>query len=127
MKRAILIGFTAALLSGYILKGTFYDCIGIASYAVCALMPFLDRKHVREGWAKSAFLFFGLIGMADSVVYLTLHERWLVVDTNANHVIHRLLSFAGGIIVGIVFTLMLSGQLLGTKRDDKEIKQGPVT
>ena len=121
MKRPILISLlVAALVVAYIKTGMLGDCIGIASFAGYALLPFLDRKRVRARLATFTFLFNGLFGMAQATIFLMLHGSCLVVSAHANHVIHSYLTFSGGIFLGVTLTLMFSGQLF-PKRDDKEI------
>ena len=120
MKWPFLIGIVIALVIGCMNAGIFLDSIGVAGCALYAVLPFIDRKYMRVRWATFTILFNGLFGVAYLSVHLMLHESWLVVSPHANHVIQSYLQTAGGIFWGITFTLIFSGQLLGTKREDKE-------
>ena len=96
------------------------DCMGIFAFAWYAMLPFIDTKAVRAPWAKFTILFIGLFGMANAAVFLMFHRGWLVASPHTKHVLNRCLPFAGGIILGVTLTLMFSGQLLGSRRHDKE-------
>jgi hypothetical protein len=128
MKWPILISFVvAALVASFLPTGTLGDCFGIASFACYALFPFLNTKRVRARWATFTILFSGLLGMSCASVYLMLHSGWLVVGSHTNHVIHTWLRVFCGILLGVAFTLIITGQLPGTKRDDQEIRHDPAT
>jgi len=128
MKWLILIICVVAVLAARFLpSGTLGDCIGIASFACYALLPFLNTTRVRARWAKFTIIISGLLGMVYASVYLMLHSGWLVVDSHSNHVIHIWLRLFAGIFLGVIFTLMIAGQLRGSKRDVKEIRNDPAT
>jgi hypothetical protein len=126
MKWMVFIIVVVALAVGCMHTSLLGDCIGIAGCAGYALLPFTDTKHVRARWATITIFSNGLLGVAYATVYLLLHGGWLMVDSHVNHVIHSYLHFAAGLFLGITFTLMFSGQLFGTKRDDQEVRHEPA-
>jgi len=75
----------------------------------------LDRKRIRARWAKGIFVLIGLIGCAMGAVRVALEMHWLQLSDHNDYVIHTMLSEVGGLLLGFIFSLILSGQLLGTK------------
>lgn len=118
--RTIFILLGAALMLAFAKFKVLADCIGIVAFAWYAMLPFIDARAVRARWAKFTILFIGLFGMANQAVFLMFHSGWLAVSTHAKHILNSCMSFAGGIILGVTLTLMFSGQLFATRRDDKE-------
>jgi len=92
------------------------DCIIIAGCAILGFGAF-DKKGIRAGWAKLAFGIIAVIGIADGVVKLSWDLGWLTLGSKAGRVLDDYLYMVGGVIVGFLFSLILSGQLTGTKRD----------
>ena len=96
-------------------------CFVIFCFAGIAALPFIQKSVVRARWAKFSMCLSGVIGIINAGISFMLYTGWLVVDSHVNHVIHSSQSFSGGLFLGIIFTLMFSGQLSGIKPDDQEI------
>jgi hypothetical protein len=97
-------------------SGIIVDCIIIAGSAILGFVPF-DKKRIRLGWAKSAFGIIAVIGIAVGVVRLAWDLGWFIVGSEAGRRLDDYLYMVSGVILGFLFSLILSGQLSGTKRD----------
>jgi hypothetical protein len=75
-----------------------------------------DRVRKRELWAKVALFVFGIIGVARGSIGAALHLDWLGLTSNAGARLENSLSLMSGVSVGIIFSLIISGQLFGSKR-----------
>jgi hypothetical protein len=102
------------------------DCVPIAGCACFASFP-LDSKRVRARWAKLLPVATGLVGIANGVLSLNLDARWLVLSTNAYYKLDRGRYLIDGVILGLIFSLICSGQLKGTKRVAPETRHEPTT
>jgi hypothetical protein len=92
------------------------DCIIIAGCAILGFVPF-DKKRIRTGWAKMAFGIIAIIGIARGVVELAWDLGWFTLGSEASRRLDDYLYMVSGVILGFLFSLILSGQLSGTKRD----------
>ncbi len=124
--RIVIIVLVAALVLAYMRTGLLGDCIGIAGFVWYALIPFLDRKRVRARWASFSILISGLLGAAMATLNLLRHSSLLVVSSETSHIIARYRPGFWGLMLGVMFMLMVSGQLLGTIREDQEIRHDPA-
>jgi hypothetical protein len=97
-------------------SGIVVDCIIIAGCAILGFVPF-DKKRIRVGWAKSALGIIAVIGIVVGVVRLAWDLGWFTVSSEAGRRLDDYLYMVSGIILGFLFSLILSGQLSGTKRD----------
>ena len=124
--RIIIIVLVAVLVAAYVRTGLLGDCIGIGGFVWFALIPFLDRKRVRVRWATFCIVFCGLLGAVTTIVSLLRHAAIIVVSSDTSHIIAHYRAVVWGFLLGIMFVLMVSGQLLGTIRDEKLINQNPT-
>jgi len=91
------------------------DYVIIAGFAYLAFIPF-DKKHIRARWAKSVFAICAVVGITKGVVDLAWHLKWFVFGSEGNRRLEDCLFGASGLLLGFLFSLILSGQLKGTKR-----------
>ena len=97
----------------------FLDCTGMAVTACFIYFPF--EKKGRACWAKALCFIIAGVGFLVGVVGLTVHLSWLVPGSEYS----RQLFFGGlgmgrGLVLGLGFSLILSGQWRGTKQDAKQ-------
>src|SRR5688500_8829185 len=87
---------------------------GIALIAAVgfAILP-LDRSRVRSGWANALFVITGVVGIFVSGSKLMLLLGWIVPFSGTIHQARVLLC---GFALGMICALILSRQLLGSKR-----------
>ena len=110
----------ALLVLAYMRTGLLGDCIGIAGFVWYAIIPFLDRKRVRARWAIFSILISGLLGAAMTTLDLLRHSSLLVVSSETSHILARYRPVFWGLMLGVMFTLMVSGQLFGSIREDQK-------
>jgi hypothetical protein len=80
-------------------------------------VPF-DKKRIRAGWAKAAFVIIAVIGIARGVVSLAWDLGWFALGSVSSSRLDAFLyHFVDGLLLGFILSLILSGQLSGTKRD----------
>ncbi|HEY3914884.1 MAG TPA: hypothetical protein VGN61_10400 [Verrucomicrobiae bacterium] len=96
------------------------DAVIIAGCLFLAFAP-LDRRRVRAGWATRMFVIGGIIGIVGHVLGLFLGVHWVTFGRGANSGVWVILEYADGFLLGWLVALIMSGQLLGAKRDGKEI------
>jgi hypothetical protein len=89
-------------------SGIVIDCIIIAGCAILGFVPF-DKKRVRVGWAKLAFGIIAVIGIMDGAVRLAWDLGWFTVGSEAGRRLDDYLYMVGGVILGFLFSLILSG------------------
>jgi hypothetical protein len=116
---AFIIVLAAVMTIAFVRTGLVGDCIGLFSFVWIGMLPFIDRKRVRARWANFSILFCGLLGVALATVSLLRHSGVLVVSNEASPIIARYRSVVGCVILGIILLLFVSGQLFGTKHEDK--------
>ena len=92
------------------------DFIIIAGCAFFGFVPF-DKKRIRTGWAKKVFGIIAIIGIARGIVELAWDLGWFTLGSEVGHRLDDYLYMVSGVILGLLFSLILSGQLSGTKRD----------
>ena len=97
-------------------SGIINDCIIIAACAIIGFFPF-DKKRIRSGWAKVAFGIISVIGISHGIVRLAWDLGWFTLSSEAGRRLDDYLYMVSGVILGFLFSLILSGQLTGTKRD----------
>jgi hypothetical protein len=115
-----IIVLVAVLTMVFLPTGLAGDCIGVAGFIWYALLPFLDRKRVRAHWAIFSIMFSGLLGVAMATLNLLRYSGMLEVSSHENHTIAYYSSFSHGLILGIIFLLLISGQMLGIRRDGQQ-------
>jgi hypothetical protein len=90
------------------------DSIFVAGFALLALAAF-SRKRTRARWASLLFTLAVILGLAYSITCLMLDTRWIALGTDAHQKLSVLLHYAGGLIMGLLISPLVSGQL-GRKR-----------
>jgi hypothetical protein len=94
---------------------TIIDCILIVGFGCLVFIPF-DKKRVRARWAKSVFVICAILGIAKGVVGLVWDTEWFVLGNEAG----RRHFYLSGLLLGFLFSLILSGQLKGTEVEAKK-------
>ena len=96
------------------------DGVLIIGFTCFAFFP-LDKKRIRARWSKFIFVASGVLGIARAAVGLMFDIGWVVVTNNVSYEVHAALHAVDGLLLGFIFSLILSGQLLGSRRlDDVE-------
>ena len=95
------------------------SCIASVASILFALIP-LDRSRLRAGWAKALFVTIGIVSVVLSVTNLVLIERWVVPVKETARTIHEVNRMLDGFALGLIFSLILSRQLFGSKRGSQE-------
>src|SRR6266511_922632 len=90
-------------------------CAVIVGFACMTLFP-LSRTRRRARWANCAFVAAGLIGITAETVSLMILMGWLSLSLTARGEIDRVLHYTYGLLLVMIFALIVSGQLRGTKR-----------
>ncbi|HSY20278.1 MAG TPA: hypothetical protein VK815_18175 [Candidatus Acidoferrales bacterium] len=94
---------------------TIIDCNIIAAGVLFGFAPF-DRQRVRAGWAKLAFGLIAPIWIAVGAFRLASDMACFQLGDDAFNRLNSYVSSAGGLVIGVVLALVLSGQFRGTKR-----------
>jgi len=110
----IIFGFVVTLSHG---NNIVINCVIIAGCAFLGFVPFFDKKRIRADWAKLVFGIIAVIGIAKGVVRIAWDLHCFTLGGEASHRLNGSLQMAGGVILGFLLALILSGQLSGTKRD----------
>jgi hypothetical protein len=87
----------------------------------CAL---LERRRVRQRWAKSSFVIIAVVGPAIGLCQLGLDAGWIAVGENASRGFRSTLSSGRGLMLGVVLALAMSGELRG-RRTEKLPNKAP--
>src|SRR5438094_10547483 len=95
------------------------DWVLIIGFAFFACIP-MRRSHIRSRWATWVFLGVGTAGMAMSAVKLAIDMHWLALSRNTSYQVHSCFQFIRGMLLGFILSLIVSGQLLGARRDRPE-------
>src|SRR6266849_8057755 len=90
------------------------NCVIIVGIT-CFLFLSFNSARTRARWAKLAILSCGLVGLARGIVGLVLAVGWLAPGERTTDMLHATLSLASGFLIGLIFSLVLSGQLLGRR------------
>jgi hypothetical protein len=91
------------------------DSIFVAGFTLLAFAAF-NRRRTRARWASILFASTVILGLAYSITCLMLDTRWIALGTDAYRKVSDLLHYAGGLVMGLLISLLASGQLGGTKR-----------
>jgi hypothetical protein len=91
------------------------DCSLIAGFCCFACAAF-DIRRFRALWAKSVFIISATVGIANGVVELAWDSRWFVLGPDDGRQLTIWLSVINGLLLGLIFSLILSGQLRGIKQ-----------
>ena len=87
----------------------------IAGSIAFGLIP-LDKKRIHAPWAKRVFIIAAIIGVIDGSVELAWDMDWFSLSSGGSRLLEAVLHMVGGLVLGFIFSLILSGQLLGTKQ-----------
>jgi hypothetical protein len=98
---------------------TIIDSLVVLIFIGWVLVFPLQKSRVRARWAKAAFIIAGLLGIAMGVLNVLLDIHWF--DRSYVHTVHVVLRFIDGLLLGFIFSLILSGQFRGTKRDENHV------
>ncbi|HZF01908.1 MAG TPA: hypothetical protein VE344_08440 [Methylomirabilota bacterium] len=101
-------------------SGIIIDCIIIIGCAILGFVPF-DKKRIRVSWAKLAFGIIAIIGIADGTVRLAWDLSWFTLGSEASRRLDGSLYMVSGVILGFLFSLILSGQLTGKKQSTSSL------
>jgi len=99
----------------------------IIAGCVCMTLFRLSRTRRRPRWANRAFVAAGLIGITAETLSLMMLMGWLSLSLPAREAIDRVLHYTYGLLLLIIFALIVSGQLRGTKRSRDDETRKPDT
>jgi hypothetical protein len=78
----------------------------------CAL---LERKRVRQRWAKSVFVILAIVGPIIGGGQLAFDHGWISVGDEVRRGLQSTLAAGRGLMLGLVLALAVSGELLGRR------------
>jgi hypothetical protein len=96
------------------------DCIIMVGCAMIGFFPF-NKKCVRAGWAKLVFVIIAVVGVSGEVVQLAIDSAWFTLGATAGRILQDYLYMVNGVILGLVISLILSGQLAGKKHPPSNV------
>jgi hypothetical protein len=96
-----------------------HNCILIAGFSYFAFIPF-DKKHLRARWAKSVFVICAIVGIAKGAVGLAWDLGWFALGSESGRQLNNSFLLTDGLLLGFIFSLILSGELTGTKQSAKQ-------
>lgn len=91
------------------------DCIIIIGCALLGFVPF-DKKRCRADWAKTVFLLISVIGIVKGSVILAWDLGWFSIGSRGGQILWNYNSMTGGVLIGLLLALIVSGELTGRKR-----------
>lgn len=95
-----------------------FRCIVIVLFIIFAFVPFIAGR-VRARWAKRLFFIIAVLGVAVVSFNVALEDlRLFTPDSQMNRAILVMTSAAEGLILGFIFSLIMSGQLFGKEKDE---------
>jgi hypothetical protein len=94
--------------------GILFDCAFIVGFALLALNA-LDRKRIRAPWAKLLFMICAVVGIAKGGIGLAWDLGWFTLATEASRRLDGYSYLVGGLLLGFLISLIVSGELLGHK------------
>ena len=95
------------------------ECIALAASIIFALVPFF-RSRLRAGWANAIFITVGIVGVLVAGTELVIALRWIVPARETIRTIHQTKGLLCGFALGLIVALILSQQLIGSKRNSQE-------
>ena len=93
-----------------------FDFLLIVGFAAYGLVPFTN-KRIRAPWAKKVFIVSSVVGVARGAVGLAWDLGWLRLGAEEGVPLDNFLSMIGGLLLGFIFSLIFSGQLVGRRQD----------
>lgn len=103
------------------------DCVLIVLLLLIASTPFITSSRVHQRWAKAVFIAVGVIGVIMGSTELLLDFHWFEPTNEMAWRVHYGLAWSRGMLLGMIFSLIASGQLLGVRRRDLERNNASAT
>ena len=100
--------------------------VAIVAGSLCFVCFPLDRKRVRAPWAKLLMVIGGFVGFASGTVGVLLATERLAASRAAVYGLYSAVYLTQGAFLGIIISLIASGQLLGQKVVKPEVTNVPV-
>ena len=75
-----------------------------------------DRTRNRAPWAKKVVAICAVVGITKGLVGLAWDLGWFTLGSEAARRLDSYVYLVGGLLLGFIFSLILSGQLLGSRR-----------
>jgi hypothetical protein len=91
------------------------DCIIVGCSALFGWHAF-DKTRVFAQWAKTVFIIFAIIGVTTGLCGMARDIGWFALSEECNRVLGNSLALGRGSLLGLLVALILSRQLIGTKR-----------
>ena len=101
------------------------DVVIVVGSLCFACFP-LDRKRVRAPWAKLLMVIGGFVGLASGTVGVLLATDRLAVSRATVYGLYAAEYLSQGLFLGIIVSLIASGQLRGQKVVKPEFADAPV-
>jgi hypothetical protein len=118
MRRLIL---GSAVLVGMILAGLCWLLLGRLALDIvvgigCVMVALFGHcvGSQRQAWARMTLLGIGLLGLAKCVASGLVHGSFWLPSGQAAHALAVVQTATGGVLLGLIVALAVSGQLLGT-------------
>lgn len=89
--------------------------IQIIGFAILIFVPF-SKRRARADWAKRLFIAGSAIGVARGLVGLAWDLRYFSFGSTGSQAFIAYNSMIGGLLLGFLIALAVSGQLLGKKQ-----------
>lgn len=101
-----------------------FDLLLMVGFLGLACIP-LARERTRARWAVSVSVVGGTLGAMVHVVMLGLRMHWITLGQRADVSFEMLVSDIDNILLGLIFALIISGQLRGF-RESENVGRGPA-
>jgi hypothetical protein len=95
------------------------DCLAILFILLFAFIPAKDGC-IRESWAKACRYIAASIGVLCGLGRLAGDSGLILPDADSHHAFSVVGSSLLGVALGLICALILSGQLMGKKREDEK-------
>jgi hypothetical protein len=82
---------------------------------ICFLFVPFSTNRTRAKWAKLLFVITGILGITVGAIHLALDTGWLTFSAHTIRGIYIVLHNLGGVWMGFLISLFISGQVDGTK------------
>ncbi len=107
-------------------NNVFVDFIFVVVGVGLMFVP-LDKRRTRASWANRVIVYTGLFTLLKAFICLSLDSHWIAPDHQMFYFIDtKLRLMFNGFYIGVIFALILSGQLHGTKRIEEQTKNEPA-
>jgi hypothetical protein len=99
-------------------RGNLYFLASLA-LVLCGMilsLALLEKKRIRQLWAKSSLVIAGLGCIFVGSTKIALHYHWIRLITEHSILTERVIvCCAMGFVLGLIFALIVSGELFGKK------------